>query len=59
VVADAIVSNIEGAQSPEWKMLLAPLQDQGEQALKGRGAAVRIWTRAFPLKKPRGPWRIL
>ena len=45
VVADAIVSSIDGAQSPELKMLLASLLDQGEQALKGRSGAVRIWTR--------------
>ena len=48
MVADAIVSNIEGAQSSQWETLLAPLQDQGGQALKGRGAAVRIWTKALP-----------
>jgi GAF domain-containing protein len=46
VVADAIVSSIDGAQSPELKMLLASLLDQGEQALKGRSGAVRIWTKA-------------
>jgi len=46
VVADAIVSSIDGAQSPELKMLLASLLDQGEQALKGRSGAVRIWTTA-------------
>jgi adenylate cyclase len=46
VVADAIVSSIDGAQSRELKMLLASLFDQGEQALKGRSGAVRIWTKA-------------
>ena len=46
VVADAIVSNVNGAQSFELKTLLARLQDHGEQALKGRSGAVRIWTRA-------------
>ena len=46
VVADFIVSSINGAQSPELKMLVATLLDQGEQALKGRSGAVRIWTRA-------------
>ena len=45
VVADSIVSSINGAQSPELKMLVATLLDQGEQALKGRSGAVRIWTR--------------
>lgn len=49
VVADAIVSSIDGAQSPELKMLLASLLDQGEQALKGRSGAVRIWTKAHGL----------
>jgi adenylate cyclase len=45
VVADAIVSHIDRAQSPEWNTLLVQLQDQGEQALRGRSGAVRIWTR--------------
>ena len=49
VVADAIVSSINGAQSPELKMLLASLFDQGEHALKGRSGVVRIWTRAHGL----------
>jgi adenylate cyclase len=52
VVADSIVSSINGAQSPELKMLLASLLDQGEQALKGRSGAVRIWTKAHGVRSP-------
>jgi adenylate cyclase len=48
VIADAIVCNINGAQSPELKALLVGLQDRGEQALRGRGGAVRIWTKIRP-----------
>jgi hypothetical protein len=44
VIADAIVSNINGSQSPDVKALLVGLQDRGEQALRGRSGAVRIWT---------------
>ena len=44
VIADAIVSNINGSQSPDVRTLLAGLQDRGEQALRGRSGAVRIWT---------------
>jgi adenylate cyclase len=46
VVADAIVSTIADGQSQEWKMLLGQLKDHGEQPLRGRSGAVRIWTRA-------------
>jgi adenylate cyclase len=52
VVADAIVASIDGAQSPELKMLLASLLDQGEQALKGRSGAVRIWIREGRENRP-------
>jgi adenylate cyclase len=48
VIADAIVSNINGARSPELKALLAGLQDRGEHALRGRSGVVRIWTRTKP-----------
>jgi adenylate cyclase len=45
VVGDALVEAMrtEGNGGAE---LLAQLQDQGEQALRGRTAAVRVWTRA-------------
>jgi adenylate cyclase len=44
VIADAIVSNINGSQLPDVRALLAGLQDRGEQALRGRSGAVRVWT---------------
>jgi adenylate cyclase len=44
VVADAIVATVNGASSPEARTLLARLHDRGERTLKGRSAAVRIWT---------------
>jgi adenylate cyclase len=49
VVADAIVSNINGTQSPELMTLLGQLQNQGERALRGRSGTVCIWTRANPV----------
>jgi adenylate cyclase len=44
VVANAVLTAIDGAQSPELATLLGELQDRGEQALRGRSGAVRIWT---------------
>jgi adenylate cyclase len=45
VVGGALVEAVAGASSPETTALLERLQDQGEQALRGRSGAVRIWTR--------------
>src|SRR5437868_12771829 len=45
VVGDAVVEAIAAAPSPDAAALLERLQDQGEQSLRGRGGAVRIWTR--------------
>jgi adenylate cyclase len=42
VAADALVA---AAASGEAEPLLAGLEDRGEQALRGRSAAVRVWTR--------------
>jgi adenylate cyclase len=44
VAADAIVNAINAAPSLDATELLAGLSDQGEQALRGRSAPVRIWT---------------
>jgi adenylate cyclase len=46
VVADAVISNIAAAPPADATTLLAGLTDQGEQVLRGRGGAVRVWTRA-------------
>ena len=46
VVADAVISNIAAAPPSDATTLLAGLTDQGEQVLRGRGGAVRVWTRA-------------
>ena len=46
VVADAVTSNIAAAPPADATTLLAGLTDQGEQVLRGRGGAVRVWTRA-------------
>src|SRR5207237_7410067 len=45
VIGDAVVEAIAAAPSPDAAALLERLQDQGEQSLRGRGGAVRIWTR--------------
>jgi adenylate cyclase len=54
VVGDALVSAINAmhrGDPPDGAgKLLDPLEDQGEQMLRGRTAAVRIWTR-----RPNGP----
>ena len=44
VVAEAIVNAINAAPSPDAAELLAGLREQGEQALRGRSAPVRVWT---------------
>ena len=44
VVADAVVKAIDAAASGNAAAALARLRDRGEQALRGRAGAVRIWT---------------
>jgi adenylate cyclase len=45
VVSDALVDAIKAAPSDLAAGLLGRLQDRGEQALRGRAGAIRIWTR--------------
>jgi adenylate cyclase len=45
VVGGALVEVIAAASSGDAAALLERLQDEGEQALRGRSGAVRIWTR--------------
>src|SRR6266404_224170 len=45
VVGGALVEAIAAASTGDAAALLERLQDEGEQALRGRGGAVRIWTR--------------
>jgi adenylate cyclase len=44
VVAEAIIDAINAAPPPDLAELLAGLHEQGEQALRGRSAPVRVWT---------------
>jgi adenylate cyclase len=44
VVADAILTQISGGQPIDAGSLPLALQDQGERELRGRNAAIRIWT---------------
>ena len=46
VVGDTLVSAIAELAPDGAAELLGALEDQGEQALRGRSGAVRIWTRA-------------
>ena len=48
VVAEALVSAVNSAPSPATMKLLAGLHDRGEQALRGRGGLVRVWTWGDP-----------
>ena len=45
VVGGALIDTITATFSADATALLERLQDQGEQALRGRRGAVRIWTR--------------
>ncbi len=45
VVGDTLVSAISALPPDTAGNLLAALEDQGEQALRGRSGAVRIWIR--------------
>jgi len=56
VVGDAIVSAVAAQPANGTEGLLAPLEDRGEQVLRGRAGAVRVWTRAAaPLPAPLSP----
>ena len=45
VVGDPLVAAVQAAPSDLAPALLGQLQDHGEQALRGRAGAVRVWTR--------------
>lgn len=45
VVGDALVNAIKAAPPGPAAALVSELQDRGEQVLRGRAGAVRIWTR--------------
>jgi len=45
VVGDPLVSAVKAGPSGAAAALVCQLEDQGEQALRGRAGAVRIWTR--------------
>jgi hypothetical protein len=45
VVSDALIKAIELSAANSAARLLESLEDRGEQALRGRSAAVRVWTR--------------
>src|SRR5262249_57763707 len=46
VVADALIAQLDGGRTEEVDRLVGQLDDQGEQALRGRSTPVRIWTKA-------------
>jgi adenylate cyclase len=45
VVGDPLIEAIRAGADPGAAVLIDPLQDHGEQALRGRAGAVRIWSR--------------
>ena len=45
-VADAVLKQIGGGQPPDLASLPVALKDVGERELRGRSAAIRIWTGA-------------
>jgi len=45
VVGDALVDAVRAGTSETADVLVSRLQDHGEQTLRGRTGAVRIWTR--------------
>ena len=49
VVGGALVEAIAAAPLAEATALLERLQDEGEQVLRGRSGAVRIWIRRRPV----------
>jgi adenylate cyclase len=44
VVADSVLKQIGGGQTPDAAALPLALEDRGERELRGRTAAIRIWT---------------
>jgi adenylate cyclase len=52
VVGDALVNALKAAPPEAAATLLAQLQDRGEQVLRGRAGAVRIWTREIGIPAP-------
>ena len=63
VVGDALVSAVAAMPPDGAAELLGALEDRGEQALRGRSGAVRVWTRrplaefALPDQPPPLEWR--
>lgn len=45
VVADALISKLDGRRTEEVDRLLGHLRDHGEQVLRGRSTPVRVWTK--------------
>ena len=45
VASDAVVSAARGSAAAEVARLIEGLRDHGDQAVRGRSGAVRIWTR--------------
>ena len=45
VVGEALVDAVNSGATDRAAALASKLQDRGEQALRGRAEAVRIWTR--------------
>jgi adenylate cyclase len=52
VVGDALVNAIKAAPPGPAAALVSELQDRGEQVLRGRAGAVRIWTRKIRERAP-------
>jgi adenylate cyclase len=52
VVGDALVNALKAAPPEAAAALLAQLRDRGEQMLRGRAGAVRIWTRKIGIRAP-------
>ncbi len=55
VVGDALVTAVKGLSPDVASDLMQRLEDQGEQSLRGRAGAVRIWTRKMNGTKPGSP----
>lgn len=48
VVGDALIAAVAALPAGKAAELLGTLEDQGEQTLRGRAGAVRVWTRRTP-----------
>jgi adenylate cyclase len=46
VVADSVIGSLNGALPADLEALVGQLRDQGEQTLRGRSGAVRVWTKS-------------